>query len=270
MENSKEIIKTEEIKKYYYIKTTIFGKYRQVKAVDGISISIKENNVFAIVGESGCGKSTLAKLMLGLIKPTSGRVLYKGKDIKTLKKNEIKNFRKKIQIVFQDPFASLNPRMSVFSILSEPLKIHTDIKGSLLKDKVVYLLETVGLKSEHLHRYPHEFSGGQRQRICIARAIALEPELIIADEPLSALDVSIGAQILNLLIKLKEKKKMSFLFISHNLNLVNYFAEYVAVMYLGKIVEEGPVKDVFYNPKHFYTKKLIQAIPKLKTNNLIF
>ncbi len=261
------ILKTEGLKKYFYPREGVFGKKGLIKAVDGVDISVYKDSIFAVVGESGSGKSTLARLLLRLIEPTEGRVIYRGKDISELKKEELKNFRKKVQVIFQDPFSSLNPRMTVFSILSEPLKVHKVLTSKRqLRERVIELLDTVGLKAEHMDRYPHEFSGGQRQRICIARALALEPELIIADEPLSALDVYIQAQILNLLSELRQTKGLSFVFISHDLNLIHYFSDYVTVMYKGRIVEEGPSEVVFQRPLHPYTKTLLDALPKLRTN----
>jgi oligopeptide/dipeptide ABC transporter ATP-binding protein len=259
------LLKTEGLKKYFYPREGILGKKRVVKAVNGVNISVYKDSIFAVVGESGSGKSTLARLLLRLIEPTEGRVIYRETDISRLGKDELKEFRRKVQVVFQDPFSSLNPRMTVFSILSEPLKIHRILtKKRQLRERVVELLETVGLKAEHMGRYPHEFSGGQRQRICIARALALEPELVIADEPLSALDVSIQAQILNLLSELRETKGLSFVFISHDLNLVHYFSDYVAVMYRGRIVEEGLSEVVFQSPLHPYTKTLLDALPRVR------
>ena len=259
-----EMIKTEGLTKHFTIRSGIFRKGQIVEALKDVNISIQERTVFAVVGESGSGKSTLARVILRLIKPTGGRVFFRDKDVFSLKGDELKNYRRSVQIIFQDPFASLNPRMSVYSIISEPLKIHGLVSRDRLKDRVVELLELVGLKEEHMYRYPHQFSGGQRQRISIARALALSPELIIADEPLSSLDVSIQAQILNLMNELKEKKNLTYLFISHDLNVVNYFADRVAVMYLGRIVEEADSEELFRNPWHPYTQLLIDSIPKLR------
>ncbi len=259
-----EILRTEGLRKHYRQKAGLFGRTKVLKALEGVSISVDSDSVFAIVGESGCGKSTFARLVLRLTEPTGGRVLFKGKDVQQLKGEELKGFRRAVQVVFQDPFASLNPRMNVFSTLSEPLRIHGVMPKRELRDHVAGLLDTVGLKPEHMDRYPHEFSGGQRQRICIARALALAPELIVADEPLSALDVSIQAQILNLLAELKEERKLSFIFISHDLNVVHYFADIVAVMYLGRIVEEATAEEIFNDPRHPYTEALLDAIPKVR------
>ncbi len=261
-----ELLRTEDLRKYYAIKTGVFGKAKTLKALDGVSISVDPDRVFAVVGESGCGKSTLARLILRLSRPTAGRVFFKGNDIHTINGRGLKDFRKSVQVVFQDPYASLNPRMTVFSILAEPLVIHGLARKKDLRGRVAELLETVGLKPEHMNRYPHEFSGGQRQRICIARALSLSPELIVADEPLSSLDVSIQAQILNLLGDLKREKRLSFVFISHDLNVVNYFADTVAVMYLGRIVEEAEAEQVFEDPRHPYTEMLLDAIPRVRVS----
>lgn len=258
------IIDVVNIKKYFPVKKRAFGRQEWIKAVDGVSFSITEGSVFALVGESGCGKSTIARLVLRLIKPTSGEIFFKGKNTFDLKKEDLKSFRKSVQIIFQDPFASLNPRMNVFDTISEPLKIHKIVAKSELKDKVLSLLSNVGLQLDALNRYPHEFSGGQRQRICIARALAVSPEVIIADEPLSALDVSIQAQILNLLQELKKQYNLSFLFISHDLRVVQYFSDEVAVMYLGKIVEYSRTDDIFDDPLHPYTIELLSSAPKIK------
>lgn len=258
------IIDVVNVKKYFPVKKSAFGRQEWIKAVDGVTFSISEGSVFALVGESGCGKSTIARLMLRLIKPTSGEIFFKGKNIFDIKKEDLKSFRKCVQIIFQDPFASLNPRMNVFDTISEPLKIHNIVKKSELKDKVLSLLSDVGLQQDILNRYPHEFSGGQRQRICIARALAVSPEVIIADEPLSALDVSIQAQILNLLQELKRQYNLSFLFISHDLRVVQYFSDEVAVMYLGKIVEYSKTDELFDNPLHPYTIELLSSAPKIK------
>jgi oligopeptide/dipeptide ABC transporter ATP-binding protein len=261
-----EIIKTEGLTKHFTIRSGIFRKGQILTALEDVNISIQERTVFAVVGESGSGKSTLARVILRLIKPTGGRVFFRDKDVFSLKGDELKNYRRSVQIIFQDPFASLNPRMSIYSIIAEPLKIHGLVSKDRLKNRVVELLELVGLKEEHMYRYPHQFSGGQRQRISIARALALSPELIIADEPLSSLDVSIQAQILNLMNELKEKKNLTYLFISHDLNVVNYFADRVAVMYLGRIVEEAVAEELFKHPLHPYTELLIDSIPKLRSD----
>lgn len=260
------IIDVVELKKYFPVKRGIFAKKRLLKAVDGIDFSVRQGTVFAIVGESGSGKSTAARLILRLTTPTSGNIFFRGKDILTLKKKSLREFRKAVQIIFQDPFASLNPRMTVFDTISEPLKIHKLVKKSDLKDEVISLLQRVGLQADVLNRYPHEFSGGQRQRICIARALAVSPDVIVADEPLSALDVSIQAQILNILQELKRKSHISFLFISHELRVVQYFSDEIAVMYLGKIVEYAKTNELFSKPLHPYTTVLLSSAPKINPN----
>jgi oligopeptide/dipeptide ABC transporter ATP-binding protein len=258
------IIEVVDLKKYFPVKKGIFAGHEWLKAVDGVSFSINYGAVFALVGESGSGKSTVARLVLKLIPPTSGQILFQDSDIRTFKKEPLMGFRKSVQIIFQDPFASLNPRMTVFDTISEPLKIHKIVKKSELKDKVISLLGSVGLQADILNRYPHEFSGGQRQRICIARALAVSPKVIVADEPLSALDVSIQAQILNILQGLQRQSDISFLFISHDLRVVQYFSDEVAVMYLGKIIEHAKTDDLFSDPLHPYTIELLSSAPRIK------
>jgi oligopeptide/dipeptide ABC transporter ATP-binding protein len=258
------IIDVADLKKYFPVKRKAFAKHEWLKAVDDINFSIKDGAVFALVGESGSGKSTVARLVLKLIQPTSGKIVFRGKNIGELKGDSLREFRKSVQIIFQDPFSSLNPRMTVLDTISEPLKIHKVVKRSELKDKVVSLLRSVGLQTDVLNRYPHEFSGGQKQRICIARALAVSPEVIVADEPLSALDVSIQAQILNILQELKRQSSISFLFISHELRVVQYFSDEVAVMYLGKIIEYSKADELFSNPLHPYTIELLSSAPKIK------
>lgn len=257
------LIDVISLRKYFPVRKKLFGKQEWLKAVDGISFSIKDGSVFAIVGESGSGKSTLARLVLRLISPTSGKIVFQGRDIQTLSGGLLQVFRQSVQIIFQDPFASLNPRMTVFDTLSEPLKIHKVIKKSERRNKVISLLNDVGMEADVLNRYPHEFSGGQRQRICIARALAVSPKAIVADEPLSALDVSIQAQILNILQKLQKQLQISFIFISHDLRVVRYFSDEVAVMYLGKIVEQAKTDELFKNPYHPYTTELLSSVPKI-------
>ncbi len=258
------LLRVEGLKKYFPIKRGLGVQSEWIKAVDDVSFDIKKNSVFAIVGESGCGKSTLAKLILRLIPYTAGRILFKNEDISLLKGEAIKSFYRSVQIIFQDPFSSLNPRMRILNILSEPFKIHALCSRSEIKERVQSLLEKVGLSSDALFKYPHEFSGGQRQRICIARALTVSPELIVADEPLSALDVSIQAQILNLLQDIKKETGISILFISHDLNVVHYISDEITVMYLGKIVEMANTDDLFSSPMHPYTKLLLSSAPKLK------
>jgi oligopeptide/dipeptide ABC transporter ATP-binding protein len=258
------IIDIVSLGKYFPVKRRAFAKQEWLKAVDGVTFSIHDGAVFALVGESGSGKSTIARLVLRLIPPTSGQILFRGNDIQMFRGTSLREFRKSVQIIFQDPFASLNPRMTVFDTVSEPLKIHKLCNKAELKDKVVDLLNSVGLQAEVLHHYPHEFSGGQRQRICIARALAVSPQVLVADEPLSALDVSIQAQILNILQDLQKHSHISFLFISHDLRVVQYFSDEVAVMYLGKIVEYSRTEELFSKPMHPYTNELLTSAPKLK------
>jgi oligopeptide/dipeptide ABC transporter ATP-binding protein len=261
------LLKVHSLKKYFPVKKGLMTKPLLVKAVDGIDFSLDEDSISALVGESGCGKSTIARLILRLIHPTSGEVLFQNKNVFKINGDELKTFRRSVQIIFQDPFASLNPRKSVLDTLSEPLKIHRIVERYKINDRIVELLSKVGLGPEILNRYPHEFSGGQRQRICIARALAVSPKVIVADEPLSALDVSIQAQILNLLQELKREYKLSFVFISHDLKVVHYFSDNIGVMYLGKIVEHANTEDLFRKPLHPYTELLLSAAPKIKVSS---
>ena len=246
------------------MKKGLLARQAWLRAVDGVTFELRDGGVFALVGESGSGKSTVARLILRLLSPTSGSILFQGRNIYDLHGDELRVFRKSVQIIFQDPFASLNPRMTVFDTVSEPLKIHNIVRRAELKDKVVHLLKSVGIGHDVLNRYPHEFSGGQRQRICIARALAVSPILLVADEPLSALDVSIQAQILNILQNLQKESHISFLFISHDLRVVQYFSNEVAVMYLGKIVEHADTDELFTKPLHPYTVELLSSAPKLR------
>src|SRR4030067_328269 len=259
-----EILKVKALRKYFSINKGFMAKPLLVKALDGVNFSVEEDKIFALVGESGCGKSTVARLVLGLIPPTSGEVLFQGMKIFGLNGDSMKIFRKSVQIIFQDPFASLNPRKRIMDTISEPLRIHNIVKSNALSSKVIELLHKVNLTPDMMYRYPHELSGGQRQRVCIARALAVSPEVIVADEPLSALDVSIQAQILNLLSDLQKKTKMSFLFISHDLRVVHYFSDMVGVMYLGRIVEYSKTKDLFDKSFHPYTVALLDSAPQIK------
>jgi oligopeptide/dipeptide ABC transporter ATP-binding protein len=260
-----ELLRARDIRKHFPVKGP-GGKRGILKAVDGVDFSLPEDSILALVGESGCGKSTLARLVLRLMEATSGEVRFKGKDISAFDRIALKAFRKSVQIIFQDPFASLNPRRTVFDTVSEPLVIHKLTARSEMREATAKIISSVGLGPDVLDRYPHEFSGGQRQRICIARALAVSPEVIVADEPLSALDVSIQAQIINLLLDLKRDRKISFLFISHDLRVVHYLSDVVGVMYLGKIVEHAATDALFDKPFHPYTEVLLASAPRIEPN----
>ena len=256
------ILKVENLKVYYKTHNGMFGKVGYVKAVDDVSFEIKKGEVFGIVGESGCGKSTLGKAICKLIEPTEGKVYFKGEEIAGYTRAQMRNIRKGIQMVFQDPYASLNPRMSIRDIVAEPLMIHNLAKEKEEIDKrVVELVRRVGLDAYHVNRYPHEFSGGQRQRIGIARALAVEPELIIADKPVSALDVSIQSQVLNLMNELKKELDLTYIFVAHDLSVVEHISDRVGVMYLGNFVEIGEKRKLYDNPCHPYTRALLSAVP---------
>lgn len=258
------ILQINNLVKYFPINGGIFGKeIAKVHAVDDVTFSLQKGKTLGLVGESGCGKSTLGRAILRLIEPTSGTILFNGKDITNISQKELRNLRKEFQIVFQNPFASLNPRMSIREILSEPFEIHALYKDKAQREaKIISLLNEVGLSPEAIDRYPHEFSGGQRQRIGIARALSLNPKIIICDEPVSALDVSIQSQILNLMMDLRDKYKLSFIFIAHDLSVIEHISDEVAVMYLGKIVEYTSSENLYKKPIHPYTKALISSIPK--------
>ena len=259
---SDTLLRVEDLKIYYPVAGSGFGKKEFVKAVDGVTFEVKKGEVFGIVGESGCGKSTLGRGVCKLENLTSGHVYLDGEDITEYNDLRMRSVRKKVQMVFQDPYASLNPRMSVFDIIAEPLLVHHLYQDKAdLEKKVLDLLHRVGLDDYHANRYPHEFSGGQRQRIGIARALAVEPSLIIADEPVSALDVSIQAQVLNLLNELKHDLDLTYIFVAHDLSVVEYISDRVGVMYLGNFVEVGEKEKIYSNPIHPYTQALLSAVP---------
>ena len=259
---SKYLLEVKNLQKYFPIRKGIFSRVvANVKAVQDISFKVSLGEVVGLVGESGSGKTTAGRSILRLIEPSAGEVKFDGVDITKLSKGRMREYRKKMQIIFQDPFASLNPRMTVGDIVGEALQIHRLARGKAKREKVASLLEKVGLSPSHMRRYPHEFSGGQRQRIGIARALAVSPQFIVADEPVSALDVSIQAQVVNLLQDLKEELGLTLLFIAHDLAVVKYISDTVIVMYLGRIMEIAPAKELYNNPIHPYTEALLSAIP---------
>ncbi|RTR36393.1 dipeptide ABC transporter ATP-binding protein [Robertmurraya yapensis] len=255
------LLEVKNLKKYYEISQGLFKPKVVVKAVDNVSFSIKKGETFALVGESGCGKSTTGKTLLRLTGTTSGEILYKGKDLLALSAEKMRSLRAEMQMVFQDPYASLNPKMTIKQILMEPLRVHNKFQPEERLEKILKILEIVGLSKEHLDRHPNEFSGGQRQRIGIARAVILNPDFIVADEPVSALDVSVQSQVINLMLELQKEFGLTYLFISHDLSVVEHMTDRVAVMYLGKIVELVDTEELFANPKHPYTQALISAVP---------
>jgi oligopeptide/dipeptide ABC transporter ATP-binding protein len=264
---SQFVLAVDDLVKHFAATRSAFGTpLTTVKAVDGVSFTLRPGETLALVGESGCGKSTVGRLVMRLIDPTAGRIVLGGEDVTSLSERDFRSFRRRVQLIFQDPFASLNPRMTIGQILSEPLMLHDIVPASERKRRVADLLEMVGLQPFYAGRYPHEFSGGQRQRIVIARALAVEPKIVICDEPVSALDVSIRAQILNLLKELQARLGLAYIFISHDLSVVKHIADRIAVMYLGRIIETGPADDIFADPRHPYTRALLSAIPVASPN----
>lgn len=256
------LIEVQNLKKYFTIKKGILGKTRHVlKAVDDVSFSVAQGETLGLVGESGCGKTTVGRTITRLYEPSAGKVLFGQTDIMKLSEKELLPFRRKLQMIFQDPYSSLNPRMTVSEIIGEPLEVHNIASGKAALERVRELLNMVGLNQDHASRFPHEFSGGQRQRIGIARALAVEPEFIICDEPISALDVSIQAQIINLLENLQEQMGLTYLFIAHDIAMVRHTSDRIAVMYLGKLVELAESREIYKNPLHPYTQALLSAVP---------
>ncbi len=256
------LIEVENLKKHYPVRSGLWGRVRaSVKAVDGVSLKIMQGETLGVVGESGCGKTTLGRLLLRLVEATEGRVVYQGRDVLNVGTRQMRELRRSMQIIFQDPYSSLNPRMTVGGIIGEALKIHELVPPERIDARVAELMEQVGLQPSYARRYPHEFSGGQRQRIGIARALAVEPKFIVADEPVSALDVSIQAQIINLLQDLQRDLGLTYLFIAHDLSVVRHISDRIAVMYLGRIVELADRDELYAHPSHPYTKALLSAVP---------
>ena len=259
---NEQILKVEQLKKYFPVGGGLFRRRLGfIKAVDGVDLCIQKGETLGLVGESGCGKSTLGYCILRLEEPTSGHVMFEGRDILTCDRTTLQQLRRNMQIIFQDPYSSLNPRKTVGRIIGEGFQIHGLLSPEERRERVMELLKIVGLLPEHYHRYPHEFSGGQRQRVCISRALALNPRLVVADEPVSALDVSVQAQILNLLVSLQNRFHLTYLFISHDLGVVRHICDRIAVMYLGKVVESASSLLLFAGPRHPYTASLLSAVP---------
>ncbi len=256
-----KLVEVRNLKKWFWTGKTLLGKKESIRAVDDVSFYIKRREILGLVGESGCGKTTCGKVILRILEPTAGSIYFNNRDITHLKRKEMMKLKEKMMIIYQDPFGSLDPRMTIGAAIAEPMDVHGTVPKKERKDRVIELMGKVGLSEEQINRYPHEFSGGQRQRIGIARALATGPEFLVADESVSALDVSIQAQIINLLKDLQEEFGLSLLFIAHDLSVIKHISDRVAVMYLGKIVEMAPRREVFANPKHPYTKALLSAIP---------
>lgn len=262
MSKNEPILEVKNLRKSFPLKKTLMGKVtKELVAVDDVSFTLMPGETLGIVGESGCGKTTMGRAILKLHQPTSGQIIFKGEDITKYNSSQMRDIRTKMQIIFQDPYSSLPPRSTVGGILSEPVMVHNIVPKSQVKDYVLELMDKCGLRDYYYERYPHEFSGGQRQRICIARALAVNPELVVCDEPVSALDVSIQAQIINLLKSLQESMNLTYIFISHDLSVVKFISDKIGVMYLGSMVEFGTKAEIFANPLHPYTKALFSAIP---------
>ena len=254
------LIEVKSLKMYFPVGNNLFGRRKQLKAVDGVSFDLYPGETFGLVGESGCGKTTIGRTIVRLYKPTEGQIIYQGTDIAPLDEKAVQPWRQRMQMIFQDPYASLNPRMTVSSIIAEPMKLQ-QVPQADIDARVAELIAQVGLKKDHLNRYPHEFSGGQRQRIGIARALAMRPEFVVCDEPISALDVSIQAQVINMLEELQQQMGMTYLFISHDLSMVRHISHRVGVMYLGNMVELADVEELYSNMQHPYTRALMSAVP---------
>lgn len=259
-----KLIEIKDVSKFFETKDFFGRKKNTTKAVDGVSFVINRGETFGLVGESGCGKSTLGRTLIRMNEPTDGQILYEGKDISHLKGKELKEYHKKMQIIFQDPYSSLDPNLTVKDIIAEPIKVFENISNEELEERISNLLESVGLQPEDMYKYSYEFSGGQRQRVGIARALSVNPQFVLCDEPISALDVSIQAQVINLLEELQEKKGLTYLFVAHDLNMVHHISDKIGVMYLGKLVEVGTSDEIYYHPKHPYTKALLSAIPNIE------
>ena len=263
------LIEARTLSKYFPLRSSLFGSSKgYIKAVDRVSFSIKKGKTLALIGESGCGKSTTALCLLRLLQPDDGEISYKGRSILHLSLGELKALRQQMQIVFQDPFSSLNPKMKIADLIGEPLRIYNLAKGKKRCRRIAELLSLVGIEPAYMHRYPHEFSGGQRQRIALARALAVKPLFIVADEPVSALDISLRAQVLNLLLELQQKMNLTYLLIAHDLSMVRLISHQIAVMYLGRIIEMAEAEEIFSHPLHPYTRGLISSLPLIKHSSI--